>query len=476
MAVAQVMAGYSLADADLLRRAMGKKIPEEMVAHRGRFIEGSSKNGVPENKAGEVFDLVNYFSGYGFNKAHSTAYGLITYQTAWMKAHHRPEMMAAVLTWEQNNRDKLIAYIYDCLQADIQILAPDINESVESFAVVDLGPGQYAIRYGLAAVKGVKNAARDIVTEREKNGPFTSLSDFLRRRPKSANKTAMKRLAAAGAFDAFGVERHHVEEQLTSDNKKKTKGAVPTEQLGFFSEEIRAPRDLQEAIEDEKNQKKGPWTYSERLTREKSALGYWITGHPLDRYHDVEQRLRTATSQSITRFKRKDPVSLVGIITQIHRIETKGGHAMTFVTITDRVGQIEVVLVPKITRRFSRLIQKDLAVLVEGILDRDGSEGKVRVDNMADLGILRARLASTLELHLSREDAQESTLDTVLDTLEASPGHCPVRIVLHDNDSVLGWIDVPEIKITPHPDVFDAIERITGLPDSLRLPGLSGRD
>jgi DNA polymerase-3 subunit alpha len=474
MGAAQVLAGYSLAEADLLRRAMGKKKAEEMRKQRARFVEGAQDNGIDPDQAGSIFDLIDHFSGYGFNKAHSAAYGLITYTTAWLKAHFRPQMMAAAMSWEQANRDKLASYVFDCLQKDIPVLGPDINASKERFSVQYDPEGNAQIRFGLNAVKGLGDAAlKGLVEERQRGGPFKSLSDFLRRKPSKVNKKVTESLAAAGAFDSLGVMRHEVFAAL----KKPSKEDLDKDQASMFELEASAtpsaPRDLEEmAAMTKVDPAARPWTYTERLDRERAILGFWITGHPLDRYEDVEHRLRTCTSVDIVNRKRNEPVTLVGIISNIHKIPTKRGEVMTFITITDRVGMIEVVLFPKIYERYKALIVIGMPILAEGTLERDGSEGKVSVDTLADLREVRSRVATSLDLHIRPSDNNRKRLTEIVDILKTYPGDNQVRVCCDGDDgTTIGRIDGLELRVRPASELFEAIEVWSGRPNDLRLPG-----
>jgi DNA polymerase-3 subunit alpha len=292
------------------------------------------------------------------------------------------------------------------------------------------------------------------------------------------NKKVVEALAEAGAFDSFEIARHEVFLALQPKPKPK-KGDPGPDQLGFFAqaapepEKDTAPRDLQEAAEMAKNKKViGPWTYSERLRREHNILGFWITGHPLDRYSDVEERLRTCTSIGIVERKRNEPISLVGIISSIHKIPTKRGDQMTFVTLTDRVGMIEVILFPPIYERYKALIVVGTPVLAEGTLERDGSEGKVSVDTMGDLRDIRQRIATSLDIHVQPQDSQRPRLEALAAILEGHPGECPLRMCIDDTDgNTLGRIGELPLKVNPRPDLFDDIEKWSGRPNSIRLPG-----
>jgi DNA polymerase-3 subunit alpha len=467
MNAARVLAGYSLAEADLLRRAMGKKIAAEMQKQKSRFVEGAISNEVRKEIAESIFDLIDHFSGYGFNKAHSTSYGIITYQTAWLKTYHRAELMAAVMSWEQAKREQLTQYVYDCIQADIPVLPPDINESTDRFTVICLPEDKKAIRYGLSAIKGFGEAAyKDLWAERQQRGPFQDLEDFLRRKPKKVTKASVLALLHAGALDSFGISRkelfHRIEAQ--KDKKKITRNPLQPELISTESKPD-SPHEEEEKTPLE-------WTTTAQLEREAERLGFWVTGHPLDRYHDVEVRFRTATTLEVESLIRGTPVNLVGILTKIHRIQTRHGDLMTFLTIADRIGMTEVVLFPEVYERHKKKIQVGAPLLVSGVPEASEGQGKIQVQDLTDLPTLRAQIATTLHLYLTREETERSFLSSLLDLFAEYRGTCPVQIAVQETgqESPLGWCEDLGYKVVPTQELFDEIERRTGRPDALRIP------
>lgn len=465
MSAAQVMAGYSLGEADMLRRAMGKKKPEVMRAQRERFVEGSVRNGIDRTKAGEVFDLIDYFSGYGFNKSHSAAYGLISYQTAWMKAHYRIEHMASVMTWECEARDKLVSYIFDCRRVGIEILGPDIHASGRSFQV----EGSSAIRYGLVGIKGLGDAAIEALLEERAKGPFQSLQDVLVRLTGTAvNKSAFRALSAAGAFDSFGVGRHEMYRLTEKVDKPKKNQSVF--QLGLFGSSS-APTETRESTEDllassDKVDWTKPWHPNHQLDKEYGVLGFWITGSPLDRWADIEERVRTVTTLDLAQCPPKQSVTLVGLVGRIHRIKDRQEREMTYVTIIDRLGQDEVVIFPSVYKQYKRLIQMNSPLVVVGHLERKG--GKLIVSRLSDLASVRKDQATTIDLWLTEDQICVETLRSIRQISERMQGDAPLRLACR-TDSGVAWFET-DLSIRPVQDWFDAVETLLGVPGVAGLP------
>lgn len=286
MQIAQVLAGYSLGDADLLRRAMGKKIKAEMDAQRARFIDGATGQGVDPERAEFIFNLVDKFAGYGFNKSHAAAYALVAVQTAWLKTHHPAAFYAASMAYDISQTDKLAVFVDDMRRLEVELLPPCINASGADFTVEDFA-GKPAVRYALGGLKGVGEAAMaDIVAERERNGPFLSLDDFAGRiDPRALNKRQMESLAAAGAFDSFGIDRarvHAAADMLLAAASRAAEQRL-TGQGGLFgAETVREELPLPDMM---------PWSIGERLTRERDAFGFWFAGHPVEAYGAVTRPL-----------------------------------------------------------------------------------------------------------------------------------------------------------------------------------------
>ncbi|MCL6471768.1 MAG: DNA polymerase III subunit alpha [Firmicutes bacterium] len=376
MRIASTMAGFSMGEADILRKAMSKKEPEALAKQKEKFISGSVKNGVEAAIASKIFDLIAHFAGYGFNKSHSTAYAFISYQTAWLKANYPVEFMAALLTSIMSNKDKVAQYISECRRMGIEILPPDVNESYHDFTIV----GQ-SIRFGLSAVRNVGDGAIDsIISEREHGGPFKSIYDFCKRVDMGAlNKRTIESLIKAGAFDSCKVSRRQllltyekaVELGIRSQ-KDKAAGQFTIFDLGNEEDAGLASR-----VEEPKDEKVPEFEKHELLAYEKEMLGLYVSDHPL---FGIEEALLSQIEFSTAELKeQKDGTVgwIGGIIAGIKKINTKKGDLMLFLSIEDLDGTVEVVAFPSIVDKYKGLIVEDKIVLVKGRLDIKEDEVKM---------------------------------------------------------------------------------------------------
>ncbi len=379
MKIANVLAGFSLGEADLLRRAMGKKKADVMAAQKVTFIERATAKGISSKKAEKIFDLMEYFSGYGFNKSHSAAYALITYQTAYLKCHFKCEFMAALLTSEKGNSDKIVQYIAECHQMNILILPPDINESEKDFTVVNQG-----IRFGLAAIKNVGSAAVEaIVAARLEHGRFQSLLDFcqsvdLRR----ANKRVIEGLLKAGAFDSTKVDRITLLENLeqTMQAAEKYKKSATSTQLSLFGgtghDELTAPVGRGGPIGGPEQKALVPVVTSggvnaaEIAKMEKEALGFYITSHPLIPYEAVMKKLNAVSIEALKNVEESDKsVCICGIVGEKKVIRTKKGDPMAYLRLEDLTGSVEVIVFPDLYRTVATLLSEDRPLLIYGTIE-----------------------------------------------------------------------------------------------------------
>jgi DNA polymerase-3 subunit alpha len=371
MQIVQVLAGFSLGQADMLRRAMGKKKADILLAQRENFLEGCRKNGIEMGLANTIFDLLTHFADYGFNKSHSAAYALVAWQTAYLKAHYPQEFMAAMLTSVMDT-DKVTTYIEQCRRMGIPILPPDINRSYAYFTV----DGE-AIRFGLAAVKNVGESALAGVIEERKNGPFQSLVDFCSRvNLRQINKRVIENLIRCGAFDSLGAKRSQLLAILDKAVVEAQQEQADREsgQMGLFGEEVLGKAaelslpDIPEAPQ------------AERLAWEKETTGFYITGHPLDRYaHIIEQLLsvREITGGGV---QPKQVVRVAGMLTEVRRITTKKGDTMCFAVLEDFADPLELVVFPKAFYRAVDLLVVDTPVVVQGKADVTEDGVKLLVD------------------------------------------------------------------------------------------------
>ena len=375
MQIAQEMAGYSLGKADLLRRAMGKKIRQEMATQREIFMAGAVERGVDRDKAGEIFDLMEKFADYGFNKSHAAAYALVAYQTAYLKAHHFREFMAANLTLDVNNTDKISQHIAECRKRGVAVLSPDINESSFEFVVTDDG-----IRFGLGAIKNLgKNAVDAMLEERERNGPFTDIASFLDRIALArVNRRVVEALIKAGAFDRIHANRRAMFEVLETllDQAQRAARSRNDAQGSLFSLEEFASEDIRKpfVLPDIPD-----WPETERLKMEKDGIGFYLSGHPLHKYADLVNRYATATTLSLR--EAPSPVVLAGVLTGVAVTRTKKGEAMARCVLEDLDGSVQVVFFPQAYGRHQALVASNEPVILKAHLKGDEENGGTEAEN-----------------------------------------------------------------------------------------------
>jgi DNA polymerase III subunit alpha len=379
MQIAQVLAGYSLGEADLLRRAMGKKDKREMAQQKSRFVEGALQKGVKRPDAEYIFELVDKFAGYGFNKSHAAAYALVSYQTAYMKANFREEFLAASMTLDMANTDKLAMYTAEASRAEIAILPPCINASE-----VDFLPGVGSIRYSLAALKNIgAQAVESLVSERRANGQFTNLSDFARRcNVKALNKRALETLSAAGAFDALESNRAlvlgNVEQLLAFANRLAENAAQGIGDLFGGSGAAAAGVDLRPVQ---------PFTPMERLQQEFEAIGFFLSGHPLDAYAGALPKLGvTSYAEFEARCERGAAAGrLAGIVVSVRERRSQKGNKFAFAIFSEPTGQFEAVLFSETLAAARAQLEPGTAVLITVEGERDGEALKLRAQTVQSL-------------------------------------------------------------------------------------------
>ncbi|MEN3368080.1 MAG: polymerase subunit alpha [Verrucomicrobiota bacterium] len=443
MAAASRLAGYSLGQADLLRRAMGKKDKEKMAKERANFIEGCAReNKIPEKKANSIFDLLEKFAGYGFNKSHSAAYGLISYQTAYLKANYPVEFMAGLLSNEINNTDKISTFVGECKRMGIPILPPDVNRSGLKFSPEATGADSTlnAIRYGLAAIKNVGQGAMEIaIQEREARGEFTSLEDFCRRLDsRIANRKMLESLVKCGAFDFLGRERAElfgcIDESLaaaSASHKDRASGQVSL----FDDLPPQAPKPSSRHVV--------PWTEHEKMSYEKELLGFYVTGHPLDAYAAILSEGGYQTITSLNELSDRAAFRVGGAIVQVDKKFTKKeGKPFAVVWLEDLTATLEVVLWNEVYVKLSDALVLGRVLAVQGTLDKrddalravaqkakilSASDNQARLSNESN-GNGRAEESAPLVLYFSPAAGAEE-FRQVQSLLARSPGACPVRLV-----------------------------------------------
>jgi DNA polymerase-3 subunit alpha len=472
MQTAQILAGYTMGEADILRRAMGKKDPEEMAAQRERFVSGAVAKKIDEKRATEIFDQMETFARYGFNKSHSAAYALVSYQTAYLKTHYPVEFMASLMTSEMGDTDKVIKNLAECREKDIEVLAPDVNESRADFT-----PVSEKIRFGLAGVKNVGEKAVEVILEsRAKDGPFESLFDFCRRVDMTAvNRRVIESLIKCGAFDGTQVSRARMAGAL--DDAMKVGQAYQRDQashqidifsvLGAPAKGGKKPGDIYPQVAE--------WSAQESLAFEKEALGFYITGHPLDKFERALSRITSGTIAALKEKAQAGEVKAGGVVSALKLRNTKKGDRYANFNLEDKTGFIEVIAWPDTYKKSADLLGADDPIFVKGRLEVGEERMQIIANEITPLAEAAKKNAHTNgngkangngeKVHLYVREAEVSADDLVRlrDTLLDYPG--PATVYLHmlaaaDDETV---IELPEqVRIASSAELTDAVERLFG--------------
>jgi DNA polymerase-3 subunit alpha len=459
MQIASAIAGFSLGNADLLRRAMGKKKPEVMAEQREAFVKGAIARGFDQKKAEELFELMAYFAGYGFNKSHSAAYALIAYWTAFLKTHYARAYMAALLTSEVQNTDKVIRYINESRDMGISILSPDVNDSYRDFRVV----GEH-IRFGLAAVKNVgDNAIEAIIAAREEGGPFTSLFDFCQRVSlKVVNRRVIESLIKCGAFDTTRETRAQMMASLDDFLEAGQKRQRDREdgQISMF-DEIEEPT---QPLYRPRTPSVPEWEESQLLAAEKEVIGFYITGHPLTRYERQLRLYALANTQTLGEFQDGDKVSLGGMVFKTRMQTTRKGDRMAFVTLEDVQGQVEVIVFPEVYQEFGAALEAiDQPVLVRGVVDWGDDKPKIIADRLVPLADAAERLSPQVHIDLHTLGLTRDTLGQLKEILQASPGRSPVYLhLLFPDEREVILLSEERMQVAPSEALVQDIEVLFG--------------
>ena len=413
MQIASQMADFTMGEADGLRRAMGKKKPEELARQRDKFIAGAARHNIDEPVATRMFDIMESFAGYGFNKSHSAAYALISYQTAWLKAHYPVEYMCAFLTSVIDNQDKVVFYIRECQRLGIPILPPDINQSFENFTAARDG-----IRFGLGAIKNVgKNAVKSIVQVR-KEGEFVSLFDFCRRMDLGQiNKRMLENLIIAGCFDNLGLTRkqHLSIMDQCMDLASQVQKETSSNQASLFG-------DVMEMIEEPVPRLQGELPARERLAREKEVLGFYVSANPLDEYREV---LPLVTSHQLADLDAKDDeiyVRVAGVITNLSRKISKKGDTYARFFLEDLTGRMEMLVFPTAYKNNLDQLEEDQAVIIEGYFDTHDEQPKIAVRRMYKL----PTVLNEVQVRITEDKNDSENQQLLLRLLKKYPGELDV--------------------------------------------------
>ncbi|MBI2568342.1 MAG: DNA polymerase III subunit alpha [Candidatus Schekmanbacteria bacterium] len=429
MQIAQVLGGYSLGEADLLRRAMGKKKAEVMAKERERFVTGARERGVDDRLASQIFDQMEQFAGYGFNKSHAAAYSLLSYQTAYLKAHYAVELMAAMLDSEIDETEKVVRSISECSTMGIQVLPPDINESALGFTVVG-----DRIRFGLAALKKVGAAAVEaIIKARRRVSGFRSLTHFVTEVDlRAVNRGVIEKLAQAGAFDSLGVHRAQVLAGLPKllEAAQRIYQERMSRQKSLFGRAERSGGECPEIQLPEVDE----WLQDELMRNEKEALGFYVSSHPLRQVEDVMRYFTSAQCCDLGEWENAAPVTIGGVIASMREQFTKGNQKMAFVTLEDLTGTAELILFPDAYQAAAEHLVKDLPILVTGQLE-PGETPKIRVTEVLP-ATEKMSSARRAVIRVGRLDSEGKVLDDLRQVAVAHPGSS--RLVLELNLGELG--------------------------------------
>mgnify|MGYP000365595028 CR=1 FL=1 len=480
MKIAQIMADYTLGGADKLRRAMGKKKAKVMDEQRLIFVEGASNKGVPEEKSNEIFDLMAYFAGYGFNKSHSAAYALITYHTAYLKVHYPVEFMAALMTCDRENTDKVVRFINEAKGMKIQVLPPDVNESDLDFSVVE---GK--IRFGLGAIKGVGESAIESVLEgRDKaGGSFKSLYGFCENVDlKRVNKRVLEAMMRAGAFDSVGLAKDDRDNILSlCSSRARMMGAIPTAM--DRGQKARADRDTGQsslfgmfaAASPKPSEDYYPdveaWTDKELLANEKSSIGFYVTGHPLDRYEQEVKSYASHNTSTVRKLRHRDEVTLAGVINTLREKSLKSGNGrMAFIDFEDRDGQLEVICFSKAYAEAEEVLKSDEPLLIKGTLSVEGEAGnfsyKIRMQEATRLVDVRKAKVRRVRIELDTNIIDRTHMDRLAGVLQRFPGNCTTELSLRIETAEASGHNVMTLgeafKVEPSDDMMIAVERLFG--------------
>ncbi len=445
MRIANKLASFTLGQADILRKAMGKKNPEAMAKQKENFVKGAIANGISEKKAGKIFDLMELFAEYGFNKSHSAAYAYVSFQTAYLKAHYPVEFMAATLSADRNDTDKIVKSINECRKMKIEILPPDINLSGREFKVIG-----NSIRFGLEAVKGVGGAAIESVLEvRTGDGPFQSIADFVGRvDTRKVNKKVLESLVKAGAFDSLGVTRASAMQTVTgllNGGPRRDEG-----QTSMFGDE---PAAAETEVPE--------WDEAELLRNEKEALGFYITGHPLLRYDLLLRRIRARKTSDLEGAADKEEVVIGGVLRGIKKKNVKStGDLMAYLTLEDDEGSIEVIVFSELYKSVNLLLKKDALMLIKGSIDRDEKGVRVRAREVSGLENAGKASLKRLEIALRDPDSCRDRLQDIRTLVSRYPGDCQLylRISLNGSQTLIAT----GINLNPDNVLISALEDMVG--------------
>lgn len=460
MQIAQVLAGYTLGGADMLRRAMGKKKPEEMAKQREVFQSGAENNGVDGELAMKIFDLIEKFAGYGFNKSHSAAYALVSYQTLWLKTHYPAEFMAAVMTADMDNTEKVVGLVDECMRMGLKVLPPDINSGLYRFNVDDSG----AIVYGIGAIKGVGEGPIEVILEaRNKGGYFKDLFDFCARIDiKKVNKRVIEKLILAGALDRLGPHRAAMMASLDDAVKAASQHhqAEAFGQADMFGVLTDAPEEV-----EQKYIQVPEWPEKVWLEGERETLGLYLTGHPINAYLKELNKYTSCRLNEATPTRRDQSLTVAGLVIAARVMTTKRGNRIGLMTLDDRSGRMEVMLFSDALDRYAELLEKDKILVISGQVSFDDFNGglKMSAREVMDLGSAREKYARGLSISIEQSQIDEQFFERFSQILEPHrAGTVPVNVYYQRPDARARLTLGTEWRVTPSDTLLDELKQLLG--------------
>ncbi len=465
MKIASEIAGFTLAKADLMRRAMGKKDKSLMAGLKKEFVDGAVQHGTTRKLAGEIFDLIEKFASYGFNKSHSVAYSLVAYQTAYLKAHYPAEFMAATLSSEIGNTDRIVRLIDDCRKRGLRVLPPDVNESGMDFKVV-----RGDIRFGLCAIKNVGESAVDsMITTRQTIGRFENIFDFCRRVDlRLVNKKCLESLVQAGAFDSLGAHRaqhfENIERAATFGQSFQSRKAFG--QGGLFDE---SGGNRVRAIDYPPLTEVSPWSENEKLAHEKSVLGFYVSGHPLMKYQMEVNEFANVRIGDLQGFKTGSTAKACGVISTLRKRIDRRGNTMAFVGLEDFSGKAECIVFSDPFAKYQSLLRPDAMVMVIGKGEVNGDALKIVVNEVHPMERVKQAFTKSVILSIRAEDVKENTIVQLRELFERHPGTCPCYFTVVDA-STTRTFQTRKFAVEASDGFLEQVRNVLG-PESVRISG-----
>lgn len=460
MQIAQILANYTLGAADLLRRAMGKKKPEEMAKQREIFTEGATSRGVDEKTATYIFDLMEKFAGYGFNKSHSAAYALVAYQTAWLKAHYPAAFMAAVMSSDMDNTDKVVNFMDECARMNLKVLPPCVNRSQYKFTV----DNEQNILYGLGAIKGVgESAISCIIEERKQGGVFSDLFSFAKRLDlKKVNRRVFEALIKSGAMDDWKIERSVLAASIDNvlkmaEREHQNQATGQFELLSFFDE----------ALSDESYVNCRPWTEKQRLDAERETLGFYLTGHPVDQYRREFKGIISMVSELDPLAQKK--AYICGQICGLRKIVTKRGKKLVIIGIDDATAKIDVVVFSEVFDAFSQEVSGGDILIIEGDIATDDYNGGVKMTASQLYTVEAARTRFARCLQITFDTSQHALLAPIQSTLKAHTGACSVNMIYRNEKAKVELNLGSEWSVKPEDQLIRLLNELLGEQSAVML-------